>query len=126
VDFGTSVVTGPWDFHVTANGVGNQIVWDNPVHSQYTLSFLLTDEQRTGFRQIIAAARFFNNHGQTARSICRWRSVPRQEVDRTRTARTRRQRTRISLRREYRFGPLDLRAAARVVHQVFNPMGGLD
>jgi hypothetical protein len=44
VDFGTNVVTGPWDFHVTANGVGNQIVWDNPVHSQYTLSYLLNGE----------------------------------------------------------------------------------
>ena len=126
VDFGTSVVTGPWDFHVTANGVGNQIVWDNPVHSQYTLSFLLNgmssglDFVKTSLPPTSSTitvklpvqyaggaeyrARKWTGRGQLARGV---------------------NGREYHFGGEYRFGPLDFRGGGRVVHQVFNPMGGV-
>jgi len=125
VDFGTSVVTGPWDFHVTANGVGNQIVWDNPVHSQYTLSFLLNglssgmDFVKTELpvaSPTITVKLPVQYAGGAAYNARKW--TGRGQIARGVNGRE------YHFGGEYHFGPFDLRGGGRIVHQVFNPMGG--
>jgi len=125
VDFGTSVVTGPWDFHVTANGVGNQIVWDNPTHQQYTLSFLLDglssgmDFVKTSLpvtASTITVKLPVQYAGGAEYNAKKW--TGRGQLARGVNGRE------YHFGGEYHFGPLDLRGGGRVVHQVFNPMGG--
>jgi hypothetical protein len=125
VDFGTNLVMGPWDFNVSANGVGNQIVWDNPVHSQYALSFLLNgmnsglDFVKTSLpvtSSTITVKLPVQYAGGAEYRAKKW--TGRGQLARGVNGRE------YHFGGEYHLGPLDLRGGGRVVHQVFNPMGG--
>jgi len=125
VDFGASVVTGHWDFHATANGVANQIVWKDIVHTQYTLDFLLNglssglDFVKTSMpatSPTITVKLPVQYAGGAAYHTKKW--TGRGQLARGVNGRE------YHFGGEYKLGPLDLRGGGRVVHQVFNPMGG--
>jgi hypothetical protein len=126
VDFGTNIVTGPWDFHVTANGVGNHIVWKDPRHQQYTLSYLL-DGPSSGMDFVksdlpvleptITVKLPVSYAGGATYRAKKW--TGRGQLARGVNGRE------YHFGGEYHFGPLDLRGGGRVVHNIFNPMGGI-
>jgi hypothetical protein len=125
IDLGTSVVTGPWEFSVTANGVGNKIDWDNPVHQQYDLSFLLNglssglDFVKTPLPVVspsITVKLPVQYAGGAAYTAKRW--TGRGQIARGING------SEYHFGGEYRLGPIDFRGGGRYVNKVFNPAGG--
>jgi len=120
-DFGTNVVSGRWEFHFGADGIGNQIEWRDVNHEQISLAVLnygldfVTTSAPSPQNQVVklpvqySAGSTYNAQKWTVTGhFARRLNGPEYHAG-----------------AEYRLWMLAFRGGGRVIKDVFNPTGGV-